>query len=103
MEMRRFLKLLGISYRDHITKEVKTRLGNAIGSSEDLLTSVKRRKVRRYGRVTPRLFYREQYEVEDEEEHRENDGKTTSESGLALNGTSHCGKLRTARSGGGSM
>ena len=30
---------------------------------------------------------------------RENDGKTMSESGLALNGTSYCGNLRTARSG----
>ena len=28
------------------------------------------------------------------------DGKTTSKSGLAFNGTSHYGKLRTKRSGG---
>ena len=31
---------------------------------------------------------------------RENDGKATSECGLALNVTSYCKKLRTARSGG---
>ena len=31
---------------------------------------------------------------------RGNDGKTTSKSGLAFNGTSHYGKLRTERSGG---
>ena len=44
LEMRCFRKLLGISYRDHITNEqVKARIGNAIGSYEDLLTSVKRR------------------------------------------------------------
>ena len=43
MEMRCFRKLLGISYRDHITnKEVKTRTENATGLYEDLLTSVKR-------------------------------------------------------------
>ena len=45
MEMRCFRKLLGISYRDHITnEEVKARIGNAIGPYEDLLTAVKRRK-----------------------------------------------------------
>ena len=39
-------KLLGISYRDHITnEEVKARIGNAIGPYEDLLTSVKRCKL----------------------------------------------------------
>ena len=36
----------------------------------------------------------------DEEADRENDGKTTSESGLTLNGLSYCGKLRTVKSGG---
>ena len=42
LEMRCFHKLLGISYRDHITnEEVKARIGNAIGPYEDLLTSVK--------------------------------------------------------------
>ena len=43
LKMRCFRKLLGISYRDHITnKEVKARIGNAIGHYEDLLTSVVR-------------------------------------------------------------
>ena len=37
---------------------------------------------------------------EDEEADRENDGKTTSKSGPALNGTSYYGKMRTARSEG---
>ena len=46
-------KLLGISYRDHITnEEVKARTGNAIATYEDLLTSVKRRKMKWYGHVT---------------------------------------------------
>ena len=39
----------------------------------------------------PRLSYREQFKEGDEE---------ASESGLALNGTSYCGKLRTTRNGG---
>ena len=48
----------------------------------------------------PRLSYREQFKEEDEEADRENDGKTTSKSGLALDGTSCYGKLRTVRSEG---
>ena len=53
LEMRCFRKLLGISYTDHITnEEVKARIGNAIGPHEDLLTSVKRRKLKWYGHVT---------------------------------------------------
>ena len=44
---------LGISFRDHITnEEVKARIGNAIGPYEDLLTTVKRRKLKWYGHVT---------------------------------------------------
>ena len=53
LEMRCFHKLLGISYRDHITnEEVKARIGNAIGPYENLLTTVKRRKLKWYGHVT---------------------------------------------------
>ena len=53
LEMRCFCKLLGISYSDHIAnEEVKARIGNAIGPCEDLLTSVKRRKLKWYGHVT---------------------------------------------------
>ena len=47
----------------------------------------------------PRLSYREQFKEGDEEADRGNDGKTTSKSGLALNGTSYYGKLRISRSG----
>ena len=44
LEMRCFRKLLGTSYRDHISNEdVKTRTGNAIGLYEDhLLTSMEK-------------------------------------------------------------
>ena len=51
--MRRFRRLLGISYRDHITnEEMKTRTGNTIGPYEDLLTSAKRRELKWYEFVT---------------------------------------------------
>ena len=48
----------------------------------------------------PRLSYSEQFKEGDEEADRGSDGKTASKSGLAFNGTSYNGKLRTARSGG---
>ena len=48
----------------------------------------------------PRLSCREQFKEGDEEADRGNDGKTTSTSGLALNGISYYGKLRTMRIGG---
>ena len=47
--MRCFRKLFGISFRDHITgKKVKARMGNTIRPYEDILTSVKRRKLKWY-------------------------------------------------------
>ena len=53
MEMRCLRKLLGITYRDHISnKEVRNRTRQAIGHHEDLLTTVKRRKMNWYGYVT---------------------------------------------------
>ena len=105
--MRCFLKLLGISYRDHITnEEVKARTGNAIGPYEDLLTSVKRQKTKVvWARHTiiwtgPDYPTRNSFKGGDEEADRGNDGETTSKSGLALNGIYYHGKPRKARSGG---
>ena len=54
-EMRCFRRLLGISYRDHVTNErVVNRIRQAIGPCEDLLTIVKKRtrKLRWYGHKT---------------------------------------------------
>ena len=48
----------------------------------------------------PRLSYSKQFKEGDEEEDKENDGKTTSKCGLALSGIPYYGKPRTARSGG---
>ena len=103
--MRCFCKLLGILYRDHTTnEEVKAKLKmpsghmktswlqwndanwSGVGTSHDHLD-------------WPKLSYREQFKERDEEADRGNDGKTTSKSGLALNGISYYEKPRTARSG----
>ena len=52
-EMRCFQRLLSISYRNHVTnEEVGNRIGQAIGPYEDLLTTVKKRKLRWYGHKT---------------------------------------------------
>ena len=52
-EMRCFRRLLGIFYRDHVTnEEVRNRISRAIGPYEDLLTTVKKRKLRWYGPIT---------------------------------------------------
>ena len=53
MEMRCYCKILHISYRDHVTKEeAHAKIQQAIGPQEDLLTTVKRRKLQWYGHVS---------------------------------------------------
>ena len=52
-EMRCFRKILGVSYKDHVTnKEIRQRIRQAIGPYEDLLTTVKKRKLQWYGHVS---------------------------------------------------
>ena len=52
MEKRCYRKILHISYKDHVTnEEVCAKIQRAIGSHEDLLTTVKRRKLQWYGHV----------------------------------------------------
>ena len=53
MEMRCYHKLLGISYKDHVTsEEVRAKIQQAIGPHEDLLKIVKRRKLQWHGHVS---------------------------------------------------
>ena len=52
MEMRRYRKILRISYKDHVTnEEVRAKIQQAIGPHEDL-TIVRRRKLQWYGHVS---------------------------------------------------
>ena len=47
VEMRCFRRILGISYTDHVTdEEIHKTLAQHVGHYEDLLTTVKRRKLR---------------------------------------------------------
>ena len=53
MEMRCYRKIPRISYKDRVTnEEVRAKIQQAIGSHEDLLTIVKRRKLQWYGHVS---------------------------------------------------
>ena len=48
-----YRRLLNISYKDHVTnEEVRNRIQNAIGVHDDLLTMVKKRKLRWYGHIS---------------------------------------------------
>ena len=49
LEMRCYRRLLNISYKDHVTnEEVRNKIQNATGVHDDLLTMVKKRKLRWY-------------------------------------------------------
>ena len=46
MEMRYYLKILRISYKDHVTnEEIRAKIQQAIGPHENILTIEKRRKL----------------------------------------------------------
>jgi hypothetical protein len=52
-EMRCYRKILGIHYTDHITnEEVRRKITNEIGPHEDLITTVKKRKLKWYGHIS---------------------------------------------------
>ena len=53
LQMRCYRRLLNISYKDHVTNEdVRNRIQNATGVHDDLLTMVKKRKLRWYGHIS---------------------------------------------------
>ena len=53
MEMRCYRKILRISYKDSATnEEIRAKIQQAIGPHEDLLTTVKRRKLQWYDHVS---------------------------------------------------
>ena len=52
-EMRCYRRLLNISYKDHVTnEEVHTQVQAAIGEYDELLTLVKKQKLRWFGHVS---------------------------------------------------
>ena len=52
-EMRCYRRLLNISYKDHVTnEEIRRKIQEAIGEYDELLTLVKKRKLRWFGHVS---------------------------------------------------
>ncbi|XP_072041629.1 uncharacterized protein [Amphiura filiformis] len=52
LELRCFRKILNISYKDHVTnEEVRTRVKQAIGPYDDLLTTARQRMIHWYGHI----------------------------------------------------
>ena len=61
IEMRCYRKILRISYKDRVTnKKVHAKVQRAIGPHEDLLTIVKKRKLKRYGHSLVRQVWPKQ-------------------------------------------
>ena len=53
VEMRCYRRILGISYTDHVTNErIRRTIRQQLGQYEDLLITVKKRKLKWYGHVT---------------------------------------------------
>ena len=83
-EMRCFRKLLGISYRDHITNDaVRDRIKQAIGPYDDILTTVKKRKLKWFGYVSrssgfAKTILKEQCKEEEEGANKRSIGKIIS-------------------------
>ena len=100
MEMRSYQKILCISYKDHATnKEVHNRIKQAIGPYEDLLTTVKRRKLKWYGHVsrTSGLTKTIMQGTVRGARRRGRGGRTTSKSGQAWTSQRHKGWQMTGR------
>ena len=104
MEMRFYRKILHISYKDHVTKEeVRARIQQAIGPHDDLLTTVKRRRLQWYGHVSSSsglaktILARHSERMEEDKADRGRGGMTTSGNGQAWSSASPRGLWRTGK------
>ena len=80
------MKLLGISYRDHITSDaIRYRIRQAIGPNDNVLTTVKKGKfglgIYQDQQGLPKQFHNEQYKEEEEEADKRSVWRITSVSG----------------------
>ena len=106
MEMGCYRKILCISYRDHVSnEEVRAKIQQAIGSQQDLLTLMKRRKLQWYGHVSrssglTKPSRKAQWKGEEDKADKGRSGKTTSGNGQAWTSPSTRGQLRTGKNEG---
>ena len=87
LEMRCYRRLLNISYKDQVTnEEVRNGIQNAVGVHDDLLTMVKKRKLRWYGHISrssnmAKTILQGAVKEQEGEADRRRNGKTTSRIG----------------------
>ena len=103
MEMRWYRKILHISYKDHVTnEEVRAKIQQAIGPHEDLLTTVRRRKLQWNCHVSRSSGLAKTVLQGTEKGGRRQSGrggKTTSGNGQAWSSASPRGQWRTGKNG----
>ena len=102
-EMRCYRRLLNISYKDHVTNEaVRRKIQAAIGEYDELLTLVKKRKLRWFGHVSrssglAKTIPTGHSERKKKGGDRRRDGKTISKSGQEWTLPAQLGQMKTGQ------
>ena len=106
LEMRCYRRLLNISYKDHVTnEEVRRKIQAAIGEYDELLTLVKKRRLRWFGHVSrssglaKTILQGTVKGKKEKEADRRRGGKTISKSGQEWTLPAHLGQLKTGQDG----
>ena len=105
-EVRCYRRLLNISYKDHVTnEEVRRKIQAAIGEYDELLTLVKKRKLRWFGHVSrssglaKTILQGTVKGKRKKEADRRSGGKTISKSGQEWTLQAQLGQLKTGQDG----
>ena len=104
-EMRCYRRLLNISYKDHVTnEEVQRKIQAAIGEYDELLTPVKKRKLRWFGHVSrssgiAKTILQGTVKGKRKRGRQKKGGKTISKSGQEWTLPAQLGHLKTGQDG----
>ena len=103
--MRCYRRLLNISYKHHVTNvKVRRKIQTAIEDYDELLTLVKKRKLRWFGHVSKsyglaKTILQGTVKEKEKEADRRRGGKTISKSGQELTLPAQLGQLKTKQDG----
>ena len=103
--MRCYRRLLNISYKDHVNnEEVRRKTQTAIGEYDELLTQVKKRKLRWFGHVSrssglAKTILQGTVKGKRKRADRRRVGKTISKSGQEWTLPAQLGQLKTGQDG----
>ena len=104
-EMRCYRRLLNISYKDHVTnEEVFRKIQAAIGEYDELLTLIKKRKLRWFGHVSrssglAKTILQGTMKGKRKRGRQKKSGKTISKSGQEWTLPAQLGQLKTGQDG----